>query len=369
MVSAVASRRSLRRQHRLLELAAAGARSCGLGQLTLHRCDSGAARGRRCGLGAGDERAQVLETARAVPRAREPAPARCRARWPRPGRRARAGRAGRRAAGTAGRSGRRRRRRGRGVRRGRTAAAARSTAVAKPAARLATMLRTSADPAVRQSVRRARGTSRRSGPACRRAGRNRGSCTSNDHLRARRTPPPASSSVDRSSVTPRPQRLREQPGAHHVGEEPDPAVDAALVGEVGGAGLVGEHRTVELDADQPPGAAGDVRRVGVGHRHADHRRRGVVRADRDHRRARRDSPTTVPGVDQLGQLARARAPTSGQQLGVPLAGVHVEQPGGRGVGALAHGPAGEPVRHQVRDEQQLLRLGQPRARPRAGRWC
>ena len=157
--------------------------------------------------------------------------------------------------------------------------------------------------------------------------------------------------------TPRPQGFRQKPGAHHVGEEPDPAVDAALVGEVGGAGLVGDHRTVELDADQPPRAAGDVRRVGVGHRDADHRRRGVVRTDRDHRRARRDRRPRCPGPPARPSCAGLDA-DQGEQLGVPLAGVDVQQPGRGGVGALADGPAGQPVRHQVRDEQQLLRLGQ-----------
>ena len=38
-----------------------------------------------------------------------------------------------------------------------------------------------------------------------------------------------------TGVRPRPQRLLEQPQAHDVAEEPDPAVDAALVGEVGEA--------------------------------------------------------------------------------------------------------------------------------------
>ena len=88
-------------------------------------------------------------------------------------------------------------------------------------------------------------------------------------------------------VAPAAQGLREQPGAHHVGEEAGPPVDPALVGEVGRAGLVGEHRPVQLDADQAPGAAGDVRRVGVGHRHADDRRGGVVGADGHDRGAAR----------------------------------------------------------------------------------
>ena len=42
----------------------------------------------------------------------------------------------------------------------------------------------------------------------------------------------------------------EQPEAHHVAQETDPFVDAALVGEVGGAAGFGHDGMVELDADQ-----------------------------------------------------------------------------------------------------------------------
>ena len=88
-------------------------------------------------MGAGDQRPQVFETARQTRRGRDPAPARCRTRSPRPGRRGRADPGGRRAAGRAASSGRRRRRRGPGAPSGRRVTAACSTASAKASARLA----------------------------------------------------------------------------------------------------------------------------------------------------------------------------------------------------------------------------------------
>ena len=108
-------------------------------------------------------------------------------------------------------------------------------------------------------------------------------------------------------ATPRPQGLAEQPGAHHVGEEADGAVDAALVGEVGRARRLGEHGRVELEADEAPGPERDVRRVVAGHGYADHRRGGVVRADRDDRQARR--------ADGLADLREQRA--DGRRRGRP----------------------------------------------------
>ena len=73
--------------------------------------------------------------------------------------------------------------------------------------------------------------------------------------------------------------LLQQPQAADVAQEPGAAVDADLVGEVRGAAGVGEDRRVELEADQRPGAAGDVGEALGGRRHADDRRGGVVRAD------------------------------------------------------------------------------------------
>ena len=65
--------------------------------------------------------------------------------------------------------------------------------------------------------------------------------------------------LGRARQLPGPQRLLEQPQAHDVAQVADPVVDAALVGEVRRAALLGQDRRVELDADERPGAAGDVR--------------------------------------------------------------------------------------------------------------
>ena len=146
---------------------------------------------------------------------------------------------------------------------GRTARRPRRTPRANASARLSTMLRTSAG----RGRRARRGRARRTTRAIR-AGMSPAAGTAGP---GRRRPAPDRSHVgglgqQRRQVAARPalpaaQRLAEQPRPHHVGEEPDPAVDAALVGEVRRPGRVGQHRRVQLDADQPPGAAGDVRRV------------------------------------------------------------------------------------------------------------
>ena len=65
-------------------------------------------------------------------------------------------------------------------------------------------------------------------------------------------------STCRPRALPRAHRLAQQPQAHHVVQEADAAVDAALVGEVGRAARLGDDAVLELDADEPPGAAGDV---------------------------------------------------------------------------------------------------------------
>ncbi len=79
-----------------------------------------------------------------------------------------------------------------------------------------------------------------------------------------------------------------------------------------------DHRRGQLDADQRPGAAGDVgRRLRV-HRDRDDGRGGVVRGDRGDRRSARSSPTrsarsgstgpsSVPGFDERGEQAGRQA--------------------------------------------------------------
>ena len=145
------------------------------------------------------------------------------------------------------------------------------------------------------------------------------------------------------------------------------AVDAALVGEVRRPARLGEHRCVELDADQRPGAAGDVGEPGRVGRDPHDGRGGVVRADGDHRgrapaapscrRGRRQQRrrARLPGADDAGQQA-GRQPERAATRSTDQSPVRdVEQPGGRGVGDLAARTAGQPVAEQVRDQQQRSR--------------
>ena len=165
-----------------------------------------------------------------------------------------------------------------------------------------------------------------------------------DRHRAGRRRRPPRAARPRSVAAPRAQGLAEQPGAHHVGEEADGAVDAALVGEVGGAGRLGEHGVVELEADQAPGAEGEVGRVRPVER-ARRPRRRRCRASRPRRpgaRARRRprppraagcrsrSPGSTRSANRPRAAARARAISSSSHSPVR----DVEQPGRRGVGAL-----------------------------------
>ncbi len=179
-------------------------------------------------------------------------------------------------------------------------------------------------------------------------------------------------------VAPLAQGLLQQPQAHHVAQVADGAVDAALVGEVGPPAGLGQHRRVELDADQGPGAAGDVGEVG--------RRRPARRPRRRRCRASRPRPPSVglgePGVRRApGRSGRRAGAAAGTAPGAgparrsgrpPIAGAHVEQLGGGGVGHLGADLAGEPVADQVRDQQQLTRRpASAVCRPprRAGRAC
>ena len=191
-------------------------------------------------------------------------------------------------------------------------------------------------------------------------GRKRGSWMSIDRHAGRRTPRPRRAASPGQLGAPRAQRLREQPDAHHVAQEPDPAVDAALVGEVGRRAASVRTGCSSSTPTSAPGAAGDVRRrSSLAHRHADHGGRGVVRADATTTRRRQPvaSATSqraddVPGSTQRRQHAPARARPASSSSVVPLAGAHVEQPGGRGVRALADRLPGQPVGQQVGDQQQ-----------------
>ena len=307
-------------------------------------------------LGAGDERPQVFETAGQGPVARDPAPARCRARSPRPVPRAPADPAGRRAAGRAGCSGRRRRRRARGVRRVRTAR--------RPARRRSRTPRRGwprccgpARPGRPAPARRARGTSSAIRAGMSPGGRNRGSWTSKTltwpvvgrslvEQRAEVARVPHARRVSESSQVPITLvRKRTRPST-----PPSLVKLAARLASVT-TGWSSSTPTSPHVPQETYAASGSV--IGT-----------PTTAE-----AVSWEPTVTTGVpscctddgarvDQLGQLGRVEADQA-EQLGVPLARVHVEQPGGRGVRALADGPAGERPGDQVGDQQQLLRLGQP----------
>ena len=53
-------------------------------------------------------------------------------------------------------------------------------------------------------------------------------------------------------------RFTKQPEAHDVAQEAYSSVCADLIGEVGRPGRLGQHRSVQFNADQSPGATGDV---------------------------------------------------------------------------------------------------------------
>src|SRR5690606_7290128 len=167
-------------------------------------------------------------------------------------------------------------------------------------------------------------------------------------------------------VAPRPQRLLQQPEPHHVAQVADLPVDAALVGEVGPAALLGQDGGVQLDPDERPGAAGDVgeplgRRGDGGDGGG-----GVVGADGDDpearvagfgRDVRADGPDDLPRFAEGRQDARRDAQLL-QEFPRPGAVADVQQPGRGRVGALGADLAGEPVAEQVRDQQQGARPGQ-----------
>ena len=191
-------------------------------------------------------------------------------------------------------------------------------------------------------------------------GRSRGSSMSTTVRSgaASRAPRAAAAQV---ASTPLAHALRQHPQPHHVAQEADRAVDAGLVGEVGRRARLGEHRRVELQADQRPGAARRCRRSRRSSaRHADHRRRGVVRPDRDDRHRRRS-----PADGRLRQHRPDRAPGSrsggSRSAGMPSrAASAVAHCRGRTsyspvVEALVRSAtdlAGQPVAEQVGHQQQ-----------------
>src|SRR5699024_9327122 len=83
-------------------------------------------------------------------------------------------------------------------------------------------------------------------------------------------------------VTPLLTALLQQPQATDVAQVADGRVHPTLVGEVGPAAGLGQHRGVEFNADERPRARGDVPEVLPG-RDADYGGCGVVGSDGHHR--------------------------------------------------------------------------------------
>ena len=206
--------------------------------------------------------------------------------------------------------------------------------------------------------------SARSGSACRPAAADSGAFGVERRHRCVDRRGRLASSVGSSTVCPSRCQVRidslQQPHAHHVAQVADPAVDPALVGEVGLPAVVGEHRLVQLDTDQRPGAGRDVRGAAA---------RSSARRPRPTRcRATRPPPPSIgaPAPDRPAATSAAAcrssrpASTSGgnSERGSPslsissafhVAAGDVEQPGGRGVGALGALLAGQPEAEQIGD--------------------
>ena len=178
----------------------------------------------------------------------------------------------------------------------------------------------------------------------------------------------------RALVLPLPDRFADQPHPGHVLEDAERVVDAALIREAGREGRPRGDRAGQLEPDEGPGARGDVGDGGVldrGRRRGrgrQHRRRGVMGADGDHRdltdaehggELRADRAQLLARCDQ-GRQQRAVHAGCLQELGDPLPGGHRQHPGGRGVGELRAALAGEQVADEVGHHQQRAACGQLR---------
>ena len=239
---------------------------------------------------------------------------------------------------------------------------------AKAAARLSRMQRTIAGRDRRHRLVGPRQAARRSAPACRPVRRNAGSSGSKIGPPAgQRRPPRPAARRGPAASPPTPhvaQRLLEQPEAHDVAQVADPAVDAELVGEVRRAARLGQDRRLELDADQRPRPAGDVREAGR-RRPARRRTRTPCRATRRGSRAstarepgRRRPPRASSGPSGVarraigGKIARG-SPSSLDQVGGPRPRVPTSNSAGRRrVRRLGGDDPGQPVADEVGDHQQ-----------------
>ena len=244
------------------------------------------------------------------------------------------------------------------------------------------MHRTTAGRAVRHGLAGAPGRPRRSGPACRPAAGTRGRPGRPRRAAAPRPRPAPAAQPGRRPARATAQsadRLLQQPQAHDVAQVPDGAVDAGLVGEVrppgsprsapaGPAPRRPATRCRRRCRRSPGPAAGT----------AGHGRRGVVRADRDHRQRRAASPAgarPAASAAVADDARRAGAAAGTARRAGPARRISpaprparrdVEQLGGGGVGHLRADLAGQPVGQQVGDEQQRRAAASSCGVPRRG---
>ena len=162
-----------------------------------------------------------------------------------------------------------------------------------------------------------------------------------------------------------------EPQAHDVLEQPDRAVDAALVGQLRGSEKTGPASS-RPSSDHVPDER--TAAVLVAQRGGDVGRGRVVRGDGVDGRVelvvRERRPSCVPGLDQRRRTARAGSPSRSISSQRPLARARVQQPGRRRVRALVGQLAAQPVGEQVGHERDRGRASRRRGRrPAAGRRC
>ena len=190
----------------------------------------------------------------------------------------------------------------------------------------------------------------RSAPACRRARGTPSSSGSNSGTSSGAAS--ASAWTLRERQVPCARALLLEPQAHDVLEQPDRAVDAALVRQVRRARGVGQHGLRQLDAEQAPGAAGEDRGVLV----------GAPAPRRTPRRCRGRRPRTPARRRGRGGPARGRAACRARRAGRRGAW------GGR-AGRRGRAPMRRCARRAARSSRRPSPRwpARPRARTRAGR--
>src|SRR5215208_1984720 len=155
--------------------------------------------------------------------------------------------------------------------------------------------------------------------------------------------------------------LLEYPEPHHVLQQTCPPPETSLVGEVSLHGFLCYHRLRYLDTNERPGSAGDVREVLTFGGHRYHGRGRVVGSDREDGRPRADlfgnlgeTWTAFGGRRDDGPEDARREIHPLEEVPSPSTLLEIEELRSCGVGILAGLLAGEPVVHQVGDQEHSL---------------